>query len=400
MMMVVAAAQPTTAAQTKRHKSPRGYCTPMARALSPSSICYDHLIGKAHGSTNSGTIANNTNKISTPDETSNNELVYVRLETLGATIQELSTNAINERLARGLFKLLLLVEVAQEQPIEGEDSTAYQEIRAQILARSPGVGGQQLGDKCRLSMQRFLCRMAYPSCHFRRWDASALVRPPCREDCLLLRDLLCPNLDWAKFSIVLARAFNSSLKSSINALDLSAQGEFPQSLTDGARNGSRSSLTPGNYSFPSPSLHFYWPHSHSIQRCERLPLRSAVEHRPGAKRAKPRRTAKGLPLDRWPVCSSAGLSRTASKRAITTDCIGSANGAEYQGTRNQSRSGLYCQPWQSQRPHKHPRSELLFDNMRHAHNYCRNPGGLELGPWCYTQDKGTKWEYCDIAHCE
>lgn len=44
-------------------------------------------------------------------------------------------------------------------------------------------------------------------------------------------------------------------------------------------------------------------------------------------------------------------------------------------------------------------SELLFDNMKEAHNYCRNPGGLELKPWCYTMDPKVRWQFCDIKQC-
>lgn len=32
-------------------------------------------------------------------------------------------------------------------------------------------------------------------------------------------------------------------------------------------------------------------------------------------------------------------------------------------------------------------------------NYCRNPDG-ETAPWCYTTDKGVRWEYCEIPSCD
>jgi hypothetical protein len=34
-----------------------------------------------------------------------------------------------------------------------------------------------------------------------------------------------------------------------------------------------------------------------------------------------------------------------------------------------------------------------------AKNYCRNPGGVLDGPWCYTTDPDTRWEYCDMPYC-
>lgn len=33
-------------------------------------------------------------------------------------------------------------------------------------------------------------------------------------------------------------------------------------------------------------------------------------------------------------------------------------------------------------------------------NYCRNPDNDEKGPWCYTTDPATRFDYCDIPECE
>ena len=33
------------------------------------------------------------------------------------------------------------------------------------------------------------------------------------------------------------------------------------------------------------------------------------------------------------------------------------------------------------------------------HNYCSNPDNDPKGAWCYTIDKNTRWEYCDIPRC-
>ena len=33
-------------------------------------------------------------------------------------------------------------------------------------------------------------------------------------------------------------------------------------------------------------------------------------------------------------------------------------------------------------------------------NYCRNPEGYGLQPWCYVSIKDRNWEYCKIKACE
>lgn len=37
--------------------------------------------------------------------------------------------------------------------------------------------------------------------------------------------------------------------------------------------------------------------------------------------------------------------------------------------------------------------------MQGAENFCRNAGGQEQGPWCYTRDPLVRWQHCDIPPC-
>ncbi|XP_077090375.1 hepatocyte growth factor a isoform X1 [Siphateles boraxobius] len=75
------------------------------------------------------------------------------------------------------------------------------------------------------------------------------------------------------------------------------------------------------------------------------------------------------------------------------------NGETYRGPMDHTESGKECQRWDSQKPHKH-----TYQPHRHVgkgldDNYCRNPNN-DVRPWCYTMDKSTTWEYCNISVCD
>ncbi len=60
--------------------------------------------------------------------------------------------------------------------------------------------------------------------------------------------------------------------------------------------------------------------------------------------------------------------------------------------------------------HTHTHTVCVILNMLHCFcicrhvgkalgdNYCRNPNN-DVRPWCYTMDKNTPWEYCNISVC-
>ncbi|KAJ8302241.1 hypothetical protein KUTeg_021228, partial [Tegillarca granosa] len=56
-------------------------------------------------------------------------------------------------------------------------------------------------------------------------------------------------------------------------------------------------------------------------------------------------------------------------------------------------SGIPCQHWNQQTPHKH---HYAYRNFKD--NYCRNLDNAEM-PWCYTLDPSMRWEYCHIPSC-
>ncbi|KAH0628373.1 hypothetical protein JD844_009448 [Phrynosoma platyrhinos] len=101
------------------------------------------------------------------------------------------------------------------------------------------------------------------------------------------------------------------------------------------------------------------------------------------------------------------------------------NGLTYKGSVNVTASGIPCQKWNEQVrkhiskwkkelktpsgnyyiischqvPHSHRKAPQVFPELSNAVNYCRNPGGINEQPWCYTKDASVKWEYCNIPHC-
>uniref|UniRef100_A0A1B0G058 receptor protein-tyrosine kinase n=1 Tax=Glossina morsitans morsitans TaxID=37546 RepID=A0A1B0G058_GLOMM len=98
-----------------------------------------------------------------------------------------------------------------------------------------------------------------------------------------------------------------------------------------------------------------------------------------------------------PVCSYVGLTEF-TEDEISYDCR-NGNGRYYLGSVNVTKSGLPCQRWDSQHPHKHIQPPLVFPQIAEGENYCRNAGGEEPYPWCYTVDESVRWQHCEIPLC-
>ena len=61
--------------------------------------------------------------------------------------------------------------------------------------------------------------------------------------------------------------------------------------------------------------------------------------------------------------------------------------------------GKTCQRWSLQVPHKFMLSWKQYQELG-DHNYCRNPRSRDPeGPWCFTTDPNTRWEYCGVDKC-
>jgi len=93
-----------------------------------------------------------------------------------------------------------------------------------------------------------------------------------------------------------------------------------------------------------------------------------------------------------------GLTKPHSEHVCADDCV-KGRGRFYQGTVNKTKQGLPCQHWDSQLPHSHNRPPDVFPEVQNAENFCRNAGGEEPSPWCYTMDPTVRWQHCDIPVC-
>ncbi|CAB4004727.1 angiopoietin-1 receptor-like [Paramuricea clavata] len=83
--------------------------------------------------------------------------------------------------------------------------------------------------------------------------------------------------------------------------------------------------------------------------------------------------------------------------ATNTDCL-YLNGSSYHGNISVTASGIPCQSWTEQCPHRHTMNDT-YPKLNNAKNYCRNPQNSGQRPWCFTTDRNKRWEYCDIPKC-
>lgn len=68
---------------------------------------------------------------------------------------------------------------------------------------------------------------------------------------------------------------------------------------------------------------------------------------------------------------------------------------DYRGEVAVTKSGIACQAWDQQVPHKHSVNAHYFPDAGLEKNYCRNPN-REKRAWCFTTKGHKTWEYCDI----
>uniref|UniRef100_A0A8C7EBX7 Plasminogen n=1 Tax=Nothoprocta perdicaria TaxID=30464 RepID=A0A8C7EBX7_NOTPE len=87
------------------------------------------------------------------------------------------------------------------------------------------------------------------------------------------------------------------------------------------------------------------------------------------------------------------------KRIYLLECK-KGNGVDYRGTEAKTQTGVQCQKWADNAPHKPNYTPEKYPNAGLEENYCRNPDNDAKGPWCYTTDPATRFDYCNIPECE
>ncbi|XP_068109019.1 hepatocyte growth factor-like protein isoform X2 [Hyperolius riggenbachi] len=76
-----------------------------------------------------------------------------------------------------------------------------------------------------------------------------------------------------------------------------------------------------------------------------------------------------------------------------TDCF-EGKGETYTGRANKTRKGIPCRKWSEKA------NDILFPFVNDLEeNYCRNPDGDSHGPWCFTKEPSTPFDYCSIKPC-
>ncbi|XP_030796925.1 hepatocyte growth factor-like protein isoform X9 [Rhinopithecus roxellana] len=129
-----------------------------------------------------------------------------------------------------------------------------------------------------------------------------------------------------------------------------------------------------------------------LPRCETFGRTSAgtptAQRRPGASHCGP--------ACAWPFATRFGAVRTTCGPRTATTAQGSSTAAR--SARPARVSSASAGPLR----HRTSRSEFTFTPEPHAQleeNFCRNPDGDSHGPWCYTMDPGTPFDYCALRRC-
>ncbi|XP_041058687.1 hepatocyte growth factor-like [Carcharodon carcharias] len=92
------------------------------------------------------------------------------------------------------------------------------------------------------------------------------------------------------------------------------------------------------------------------------------------------------------------IPRCENKTPLSEECY-QGTGTTYRGTVSKTRTGIRCAPWVNY--NQAFKRTIFYTNSENLmENYCRNPDSDKHGPWCYTTDPLTPWDYCAIESCD
>ncbi|XP_073483556.1 plasminogen-like [Aquarana catesbeiana] len=140
------------------------------------------------------------------------------------------------------------------------------------------------------------------------------------------------------------------------------------------------------------------PHSHDYNPA-RMPEKNLIRNYCRNPGGEPRPWCFTTNPDRrWEYCVVPRCTSNPPPSPPGLQCL-SGKGESYQGNIAITASGKTCQAWSAQEPHMHSRTTDNYPCKNLEKNYCRNPDGESM-PWCYTTDKATRWEFCEIPSCD
>uniref|UniRef100_H2Z715 Protein kinase domain-containing protein n=1 Tax=Ciona savignyi TaxID=51511 RepID=H2Z715_CIOSA len=96
----------------------------------------------------------------------------------------------------------------------------------------------------------------------------------------------------------------------------------------------------------------------------------------------PRTTSRGAD------CTKVGLPASSNKAHTCYNDTGTA----YRGVDRFTQTGKVCQAWPTSMVAEYP-------ELAGGHNFCRNPGNEMSQPWCYTDQRHSTMQLCDIEKC-
>ncbi|XP_059735607.1 hepatocyte growth factor-like protein isoform X4 [Bos taurus] len=96
---------------------------------------------------------------------------------------------------------------------------------------------------------------------------------------------------------------------------------------------------------------------------------------------------------------SSHISIALRRKSMRANCYHGA-GELYRGSVSKTRKGIRCQNWSAETPHKPQFKHTSAPHTPLEENFCRNPDGDSHGPWCYTTDPGTPFDYCALRRCD